>query len=256
MNLEIDLHCDMGESFGIYRIGNDEEMMRHVTSISVGCGFHAGDPHVMRKTVALAKQYGVAVGAHPGYPDLIGFGRRKMEVTPDEAKDYILYQVGALKVFCDAAGLELQHVKPHGEFYQMLWKDEALAHGVLEAVKEIKPEPIFLALCNTIPYEMAKSMGIRVAGELYADLDYYPDGTTFIKKVHGKIDSKATVEKVVKMVMEGRVVASDGKEIEVRGRSICFHGDNPQSPEIVQSVKDELVKRGVKTVPLSSQSYA
>jgi len=256
MTVEIDLHCDMGESFGIYKIGNDEEMMRHVTSISVGCGFHGGDPHVMRKTVALARHYGVAIGAHPGYPDLIGFGRRKIEVTPEEAKDYILYQAGALNAFCEAAGLRLQHVKPHGEFYQMLWRNEVLTRGVLEAIQEIKPEPIFLALYNTIPYEMAQSMGIRVAGELYADLDYYPDGTTFIKKVHGEIDPKATVEKVLKMVLEGRVLASDGKEIEVKGKSICFHGDNPQAPEIAQTVRNELEKRGVKIVPLGLQSYA
>jgi UPF0271 protein len=256
MSIEIDLHCDMGESFGIYRIGNDEEMMRHVTSISVGCGFHGGDPHVMRKTVALARHYGVAVGAHPGYPDLIGFGRRKIEVTPEEAKDYILYQAGALNAFCEAAGLKLQHVKPHGEFYQMLWRNEALARGVLEAIQEIKPEPILLALYHTIPYDMAQSMGIRVAGELYADLDYYPDGTTFIKKVHGEIDPKATVEKVLKMVLEGRVLASDGKEIEVKGKSICFHGDNPQAPEIAQAVRNELEKRGVKILPLGLQSYA
>ena len=255
MAIEIDLHCDMGESFGIFTIGNDEEMMKHVTSISVGCGFHGGDPHVMRKTVALARQYGVAVGAHPGYPDLIGFGRRKIEVTPEEAKDYILYQVGALKAFCDAAGLELQHVKPHGEFYQMLWRNVALARGVLEAIQEIKPEPIFLALYNTIPYQMAQSMGIRVAGELYADLDYYPDGTTFIKKVHGEIDSKATIEKVLKMALEGKVMASNGKEIDVKGRSVCFHGDNPQAPEIAQTVKEELEKKGVKIVPLGLQSY-
>jgi UPF0271 protein len=255
MAIEIDLNCDMGESFGIYKIGNDEEMMKHVNSISVGCGFHGGDPHVMRETVSLAKKYGVAVGAHPGYPDLLGFGRRKLEVTPEEARDYILYQAGALKAFCEAAGLELQHVKPHGEFYQMLWTNETLARGVLEAVQELKPQPTFLALYNTIPYKMAQSMGIRVAGELYADLDYYPDGTTFIKKVHGAIDPAATVEKVVKMVTEGKVVASDGKEIEVRGSSICFHGDNPQSPQIVKAVKEALEKKGVTIAPLASHSY-
>jgi UPF0271 protein len=246
----------MGESFGIYNLGNDEEMMKYVTSISVGCGFHAGDPHVMRKTVALAKQHGVAVGAHPGYPDLMGFGRRKMEVTPEEAKDYILYQVGALTAFCQAAGLELQHVKPHGEFYQMPWRDEALARRILEAIQEIKPEPIFLALYNTIPYEMAQSMGMRVAGELYGDLDYYPDGTTFIKKVHGEIDPEATVEKVLKMVLEEKVIASDGKEIEVKGKSVCLHGDNPRAPEIAQTLREELEKRGVKIVSLGLQSYS
>lgn len=250
MAIEIDLNCDMGESFGIYKIGNDEEMMKYVTSISVGCGFHAGDPHVMRKTVNLAKKYGVAVGAHPGYPDLVGFGRRRLEATPEEVKDDILYQVGALKAFCEAADVEFQHVKPHGQLYMMAWRDEVLARGILEAIREIKPEPIFLALYNTIPYQMAKSMGVRVVGELYADLDYAPDGTTFIKKVHGEIDPEATLEKVLKMVLEGKVTSSEGKDIEVKGTSICFHGDNPRGPEIAQAVRRELEKKGVKIGPL------
>ena len=254
MAREVDLNCDMGESFGIYRIGNDEEMMKHITSVSVACGYHAGDPHVMRRTVQTAKRYGVAVGAHPGYPDLMGFGRRRMEVTPDEARDYILYQVGALKAFCEAAGLQLQHVKPHGQFYNMAWKDEGLARGILEAVRELKPEPIFLALYNTISYEMAKSMGIRVVGELYADLDYAPDGTTFIKRVHGEIDPQETVQKVLKMVLEEKATASDGKEITVKGTSVCFHGDNPKGPQIVQAVRKELERKGVRIVPLGQQS--
>ena len=254
MPIEVDLNCDMGESFGLYKIGNDEEMMKQVTSANVACGFHAGDPHVMKRTVSLAKEYGVAVGAHPGYPDPIGFGRRRLEVTPEEAADYILYQVGALRAFCEAAGLEFQHVKPHGQLYNMAWKDEALARGILEAVRQIKPEPIFLALYNTIPYEMAQSMGVRVVGELYADLDYAPDGTTFIKKVHGEIDVEATVKKVLKMVLEQRVTAADGKEIEVKGKSICFHGDNPKGPEIVKAVRRELEKKGVKIIPLRLHS--
>jgi UPF0271 protein len=256
MAVEIDLNCDGGESFGIFKIGNDEEMMKCLTSISIAGGLHAGDPHVMRKTVNLAKKYGVAVGAHPGYPDLIGFGRRKLEVTPEEAKDYILYQVGALKAFCDAAGIKLQHVKPHGQLYNMAWKDEALARGILEAIRSIKPEPIFLALYNTIPYEMAMAMGVRVAGELYADLDYAPDGTTFIKKVHGEIDVASTVAKVSKMVLQGKVKASNGKEITTRGTSICFHGDNPKGVEIVQAVKKDLESKGVKILPLGRHSRA
>ena len=242
----IDLNCDMGESFGIYKIGNDPEMMKHVTSISVGCGFHAGDPHVMRETVTLAKKYGVAVGAHPGYPDLIGFGRRKMEISRQEATDYILYQVGALKAFCEAAEIQLQHIKPHGEFYQMLWKNEDLTKGVLEAIQAFKPQPIFLALYNTMPFEMAESMGIRVIGELYGDLDYLPDGTTTIKKVHGKVDIQETVAKVVRMVLEGKVRTTDGGEIEVKGSSICLHGDNPHSPEIVQAIRKQFEKNDVK----------
>jgi UPF0271 protein len=186
---------------------------------------------------------------------LIGFGRRRLEVTPAEAKDYILYQVGALKAFCQAVDIELQHVKPHGQLYNMAWKDEALAQGIVDAIQEIKPEPIFLALYNTIPYQMALAKGIRVAGEYYADLDYAPDGTTFIKKVHGEIDPEATVKKVLKMVLEGKVTASDGKEIEVKGKSICFHGDNPRGPEIVQKVRRELEKNGVKIIPLRYHSF-
>lgn len=249
----IDLNCDGGESFGIYRLGNDEAMMAQVTSISIGCGFHGGDPHVMRKTVELAKKYGVAIGAHPGFPDPIGFGRRKLEITPDEAKDYILYQVGALKAFSEAYDVSLQHVKPHGQLYNMAWTDEKLARGILEAIRLIKPEPIFLALYNTLPYELAESMGMRVAGEYYADLEYAPDGTTFIKKVHGDIDVASTVAKVVKMVVQGKVTASNGKEIDVKGRSICFHGDNPKGPEIVRSVKEALVEKGIEIMPLWRQ---
>jgi UPF0271 protein len=252
MGKAIDLNCDMGESFGIYKIGNDEEMIKHVTSISMGCGFHAGDPHVMRETVALAKKYGVAVGAHPGYPDLIGFGRRKMEISPQEATDYILYQVGALNAFCEAAEIKLQHIKLHGEFFQMLWTNEDLTKGVLEAIQVFKPQPIFLALYNTMPYEMAKSMGIRVISELYGDLDYLPDGTTTIKKVHGKVDVQGTVDKVVKMVLEGKVKTIDGGEIEVQGSSICLHGDNPQSPEIVTSLKKKLEKHDIKIAPMET----
>ena len=250
---KVDLNCDMGESFGIYKIGNDEEMMKHVSSISVGCGFHGGDPHVMRRTVALAAEHGVAVGAHPGYPDMIGFGRRKMDISPEEAFDYIIYQVGALKGFCQAAGVELQHVKPHGEFYQMLWRNEDLTRGVLEAVRSIKPVPVFLALYGTIPYQMAQEMDIKVTGELYADLEYLPDGTTTIKKVHGPIDTAETVGKVLKMILDGRVTTIDGREIEVEGSSVCFHGDSPQSPEIIKEVKKALSEKGVQICNLNDQ---
>jgi len=253
MSHEIDLNCDGGESFGIYKLGNDEAMMTEITSISIGCGFHGGDPHVIRKTVEMAKKYNVAVGAHPGFPDPIGFGRRKMEITSEEAKDYILYQTGALKGFCEAYQIPLQHVKPHGQFYNMAWTDEKLARGILEAVGSIKPVPIFLALFNTAPYEIAKSMGIKVAGEFYADLDYAADGTTFIKKVHGEVNVNDTVEKVAKMVLKGKVVSSNGKEIEVKGETICFHGDNPRGPEIVKKVRKRLENEGVSIVPIGKQ---
>ena len=228
-------------------------MMKQVSSISVGCGFHGGDPHVMRETVVLSKRYGVAVGAHPGFPDPIGFGRRKMEITPEEAKDYILYQVGALKVFCDAYEISLQHVKPHGQLYNMAWTDEKLAKSIIETIRMIKPEPIFLALYNTIPYELAKTMGLKVAGELYADLDYAPDGTTFIKKTHGEIDIESTANRVVRMIIDERVIASNGEDIEVKGSSVCFHGDNPSGPEIVKAVRQILNQKNVRITPIGKQ---
>jgi 5-oxoprolinase (ATP-hydrolysing) subunit A len=255
MAKEIDLHCDMGESFGIYGLGNDAEMMKYVTSISVGCGFHAGDPHVMRQTVALAKEQGVAVGSHPGFPDLIGFGRRQMAITRQEAADYIIYQTGALKAFCDEAGTQLQHIKPHGEMYQMAFNDEELALGILDAFAAFQPTPIFMALYNTLPYELALKKGIRVAGEHYADLDYLPGGTITIKKKHGAIDTQETVDKVMKMVLEEKVTATDGSEITVKAKSICLHGDNPLAPEIARALRGELEAGGVKIVALGEQSY-
>jgi UPF0271 protein len=255
MGKQIDLHCDMGESFGIYNLGNDAEMMKYVTSISVGCGFHAGDPHVMRHTVALAKEHGVAVGSHPGFPDLIGFGRRKMFITRQEAADYIIYQTGALKSFCDEAGISLQHIKPHGEMYQMAWHDENLAQGVLDAFAAFSPTPIFMALYNTRPYDLAIERGFRVAGEHYADLDYLTDGTITIKKKHGAVDTRETVDKVMKMVLEEKVTATDGSEITVKAKSICLHGDNPMAPEVAKVLRSELKASGVELIPLAEQSY-
>lgn len=256
MGRQIDLNCDMGESFGIYRLGHDEEMMRHVTSVNVACGFHAGDPHVMRKTVALAVAAGVAVGAHPGYPDRIGFGRRSLGVSPAEATDYVIYQVGALKAFCAAAGVTLQHVKPHGELYNMAWTDEKLASAILDGIAAIDPTLMFLALPGSLPFRLAQARGIRVVGELYADLDYRPDGTTIIKRVHGQNDPEAIIRKVLRMVLEGRVATVDGGEIAVEGSSICLHGDNPTAPEIARNLRVALEGAGVEVLPMGAHAAA
>lgn len=256
MGREIDLNCDMGESFGIYRLGHDEEMMRHVTSVNVACGFHAGDPHVMRKTVALAREAGVAVGAHPGYPDRIGFGRRKLSVSPAEAMDYVTYQVGALKAFCAAAGVPLQHVKPHGEFYNMAWTDEKLAGAILDALTAVDRSLMFLALPGSLPLRLAQARGIRVVGELYADLDYRADGTTIIKRIHGDSDPEGIIRKVLRMVLEGRVATVDGGEIAVEGASVCLHGDNPKAPEIAHRLRAALEAAGVAVLPMAAHRGA
>lgn len=255
MTLEIDLHCDMGESFGIYRLGDDEAMMPYVTSISVGCGYHGGDPHVMRRTVRLAQEHGVAVGSHPGFPDLMGFGRRKMQITREEARDYIIYQTGALQAFCQEAGIALQHIKPHGEMYQMAWRDAELSQGILDGVLAFSPTPIFMALYHTLPYGLAEERGVRVAGEHYADLDYLPDGTITIKKQFGHDQAQDTVAKVLRMVLEEKVTAVNGEDIAVQAKSICLHGDNPEAPRLARALREALEANGVRIVPLGQQSY-
>ncbi|MFQ6111798.1 MAG: LamB/YcsF family protein [Nitrospinota bacterium] len=246
----IDINCDMGESFGIFKIGRDEEVMGYITSANVGCGFHAGDPHVMRKTVALAKEHGVAVGAHPGFPDLLSFGRREIKVTPQEMKDYILYQVGALKAFVEAAGLRLQHVKPHGSLYMMALRERDLARAVVEAIKEVSPELFLLTMWGTEQYRAAQELGLPVAGELYADLDYAPDGTQIIKRRHEAIDPEEVTRKVIRMVKEGKVRASHGKDIEVRGSTLCVHGDNPAAIEILKALREAFDREGIRVAPL------
>ena len=173
----IDLNCDLGESFGAYTIGMDEKVIPFITSANVACGFHAGDPLVMQRTVALCKQSGVAVGAHPGFPDLQGFGRRQMKLTPAEAKACVQYQIGALKAFCDAAGVPLHHVKPHGALYNMAGKDRALADAICAAVKESAPGAVLLALSGSEMVKAAQAISLPVANEVFADRGYRPAGS-------------------------------------------------------------------------------
>ena len=173
----IDLNCDLGESFGAYTIGMDAEILPYITSANIACGFHAGDPSVMQKSVLLCKKYGVQVGAHPGLPDLQGFGRRKMAISPAEAEADVIYQIGALKAFCDAAGVPLHHVKPHGALYNMAAKDPELAAAICRAVKAAAPEAMLLALSGSEMIKAAQALGLRVCSEVFADRGYQPDGT-------------------------------------------------------------------------------
>jgi len=181
----IDLNCDTGESFGPYKLGLDEEVIKLISSANVGCGFHGGDPHVMRNTVALAKRYGVGVGAHPGLPDLPGFGRREMKVTPEEVKDYFIYQIGSLKAFVEVAGMKLQHVKMHGALDAMARADDGLTRAMCEATREISPELIWLAHSGIRTGEIARSIGLKVVQEAYADRAYNADKTLVSRKLPG-----------------------------------------------------------------------
>lgn len=250
----IDINCDMGESYGRWTLGADEEVMPHITSANVACGFHGGDPHVMRRSVDLAVKYGVAVGAHPGLPDLMGFGRRRMEVSPQELKDYHRYQTGALAAFARAAGTKLQHVKPHGIQYYMFEENPALARATAEQVVELDPDMILMTMAMTrYDAEARKVAGVRVAAEGFADRVYADDGQLVSRKL-GKdalvADPAKAADQAVRMVMEGKVRTISGKVIDVRIETICIHGDSPGAEKIVAAVREALVKAGAVVKPL------
>ena len=250
--MKVDLNSDLGESFGRYKLGFDEEVMNFITSANIACGWHAGDPLVMRKTVKLAKENNVQVGAHPGYPDLMGFGRRFMTLTREEARNYILYQIGALYAFTKAEGLILQHVKPHGALYNALVKDEELARGVLEGIADFDKRLIFVGLSMSRPLEMAEDMGLKVAHEVFADRAYNPDGTLVSRRLEGAVihDKELIAERVISMVKDGGVKAINGEWVELKADTICVHGDNPKALEITAYIRERLEEEGVKIVPI------
>ena len=250
MTTKIDLNCDMGESFGMHKMGLDEEVIKHVSSANVACGFHAGDPTWMRHTVSLAETHGVAVGAHPSYPDLVGFGRRKMDLSPDEVKADLTYQIGALSAFTSSR--KLQHVKPHGAMYNQAVDDEDLARAICEAVTEADSDLVLVALAGSRWVSVAEEMGMRVAREIFADRALNPDGTLVSRSVPGSVlhDVDEVVERSVRMVTEGVATAVNGEEIAVEAESLCVHGDTPGAVEMASSLRSELESAGVAIVPL------
>lgn len=252
MTKDVDLNCDMGEGYGRWTLGTDEEIMPLITSANIACGFHAGDPHVMRKTVALAIRHNVAVGAHPSLPDLMGFGRRAMDITTQELKDYICYQTGALREFVRAAGSDLQHVKVHGILYNMLEKDEALAIAMGEAGRESDRNMIVMALASGKTDAACRKAGVRVASEGYADRRYNRDGTLVSRKIAGSLitDPARAAEQAVMLAAEGKARTLDGATIEVSVQSICCHGDTPGAPGIVRAVREALENAGCRVRPL------
>jgi len=254
MSVHIDINCDMGESYGRWTLGHDDEIMPYLTSANIACGYHAGDPHVMRHSVEMAVQHGVAVGAHPGLPDLMGFGRRRMEVTPQELKDFHRYQVGALAAFAQAAGTKLQHVKAHGIQYFMFEENLAVGRASGEQVVELDPEIILMTMAMTkYDAEVRKVKGLRVAAEGFADRVYADDGQLVSRKL-GKdalvTDPSKAADQAVRMVMEGKVQTISGKVIDVKVQTICIHGDGPTAEKIVPAVREALVKAGAIVKPL------
>lgn len=244
---KVDLNADLGESFGAYTIGMDSEVLRYITSANIACGFHAGDPLVMQKTVDLAKSRGTAPGAHPGYPDLMGFGRRNMKVSPAEAKAYIKYQVGALLAFTKAAGVKLQHVKPHGAFYNMAAVDDKLALAICEGIAEVDDSLIMLGLAGSAHIRAAKTVGLKAASEVFADRGYMEDGTLVPRTQPGAMvhDRELAIARTVKMVTDGTVEAITGKIIPIQADSVCVHGDNPDAIGFVKDIREALESAGV-----------
>jgi UPF0271 protein len=250
--MKVDLNCDMGESFGLYRMGNDEEMMQYVSSVNIACGYHAGDPHVMHRTVKLAKEYGVSIGSHPGFPDLLGFGRRYMTCTPNEIKDYVLYQTGALREFARAFRVELQHCKPHGALYMMAMEDEKIARAILEGLALVSEQMIVFALNGSAVEEIGKQMGIPVAREVYADREHTINGSIVLTRTGPSITNyEAMAQRVVRMVKEGTVLTPDGEVAAVKADTVCIHSDTPGAIELAKHIRAAFEEAGIVVEPAS-----
>ena len=244
----IDLNSDLGESFGSYKIGQDEEVIRHVTSINVACGWHAGDPMVMDETVRRAKELGVGVGAHPGHYDLMGFGRRNINLSFDEIKNYMKYQIGALMAFTTSYGMKLQHVKAHGALGNKSMVDETVARAVCEAAYEINPELIMFGHANSVMLQVAEQMGLRTVSEVYGDRAYMDDGTLVPRKMAGAMieDEEFAIRRAIRMVKEGTVETITGKVIQIKADSLCVHGDSPKALEFIRSIRQAFQEEGIQ----------
>jgi 5-oxoprolinase (ATP-hydrolysing) subunit A len=251
--LTIDLNADMGESFGAYSIGSDEAVMTSISSANVACGYHGGDPSVMRRTVRLARERGVAVGAHPGFPDLVGFGRREMRVAPQDVEDLVLYQIGALAGIAQGEGIRLSHVKPHGALYNMAVKDRSLADAIARAVAAFDRTLVLFGLPNSDLVRAGQAAGLRVALEGFADRAYEPDGSLTPRSRTGAVihDVETVVQRAVRMAMDGVVIATDGSELAMRVDTICTHGDTPGAQALTRALRTGLEHAGVKVAAVA-----
>ncbi len=251
MSLRIDLNADMGESFGRWTLGDDRALMPHLTSANIACGFHGGDPHVMRESVKLALDNGVGIGAHVGLPDLLGFGRRRLELSPEELHDYVLYQVGALAAFARAAGGRLQHVKPHGSLYTMIRDDPELAQATAHAIAATKEELILLG-AGEIPARAAAAAGVPFVPEGYIDLDYDAEGRLVLERVKKLRDPTKMAERAVRLATEKTVRTVDETDLALDASSICVHGDAPNATDIASAVRRALEAEGIELAPLAN----
>lgn len=247
MSYRVDLNSDLGESFGTYTLGMDAAVLDYVTSASIACGWHAGDPLIMDKTIALCKEKGVAVGAHPGYPDLMGFGRRAMTITPQEAKAYMIYQLGALQAFAAYHGVEVQHMKLHGAFYNTVCVTPALADAVLDGLVAVNSNIRAMVLSGSYIAQEAVNRGIPVIQEVFADRGYTEQGTLVPRNEVGAFikDPEEALQRVIRMVTEKNVVTNTGKVIPIVADSVCVHGDNPEAIAFTSHIRKGLEKAGI-----------
>jgi UPF0271 protein len=246
--MKIDLNSDLGESFGPWPMGQDAALMDSITSANVACGFHAGDPGSMRATISMARQKGVAIGAHPGFQDLVGFGRREIKASPAEVEDLVLYQISALAGMAAAQGASLQHVKAHGALYNMACRDRALADAIAKAVAAFDRSLILFGLPNSELLRAGESAGLAVAAEVFADRAYDPDGSLTNRSKPGSVihDTQKVVERAIRMVRDKHVVAVDGSTIALQADTICLHGDTPGAVDHARAVRAGLEAAGIR----------
>lgn len=248
---KIDINADVGESFGNYKYGNDEKLIKYLTSVNIACGFHAGDPCVMRKTVRLAKKHNVKIGAHPGFPDLLGFGRRALEIDADEMRDYVVYQLGALKAFVEAEGMKMHHVVHHGALAGVARRRPELAEAYVIGIREVDPSLIVLGRPGLPTYDIAVQNGLRVATQVGLDIDYRKDKTAVVQREKKEIGIDEALKRLRKIVQEGKVVAVDGSEMEFNVDTVLIHGDTPNALKLCKAIRDELTKMEVEIKPFS-----
>ncbi|MDH9161747.1 5-oxoprolinase subunit PxpA [Staphylococcus succinus] len=250
--MKVDLNCDLGEAFGNYSFGGDEQIIPLITSANVACGFHAGDQHVMNQTIKRAKEHNIGIGAHPGLPDLQGFGRRNMDLSPDEIYDTVIYQLGALSGFCKIHNVKINHVKPHGALYQMGARDKDIAHAIAQAVYDFDESLYYVGLSNTLLISEAQKIGLKTASEVFADRRYEDDGQLVSRKADDALitDTNEAIAQVVKMVKSKSVITKNNREIDIEADTICVHGDGAHALEFVSEIKERLSKEGVSITKL------
>ena len=251
----IDLNCDLGESFGSWKMGLDKQIIPLITSANIACGFHASDPDVMAETVMIAKKANIAIGAHPGYPDLQGFGRRFMDLTPKEVKNCIIYQLGALNAFATVSGIKLQHVKPHGALYNVAGKDYDVALAIAEGIYSFDSSLILLGLSGSKMLKAADEVGLKNVKEVFADRAYEEDGSLVSRKKEGAVitDEKIAVQRVIRMIKDGAVTAITGKNIPIRADSVCVHGDNQKALTFVKTIRKAFEEENIRIQPFGSR---